>query len=310
MKTTHHYNLDLDQMPEGGTSESKRLDSLEGAHTALTAIVESIPKQFSLGSAFEQLGQDLIKSMQPSLGSSLTAIAEQATLNTKSLTKALEPAIPIDRMREMLSEVKTPSLEIYTEPMELPELPELEIETDDNIPVLRLPENAKWEYVRMRFKSERVLAIAYSGKRFREFDCEELGMAKLNTKELKQNKQMDLLYQIAIALDNKKHPTVDLLITTVYPETEIQKRKQSLWKTKELLTKKLQAMLGIDDDPFLPYDEHMGYQPKFELKLQPAMRNKNPHRSGSKIPDPDSDTELTPQDLISYQPMDELRRNQ
>lgn len=137
--------------------------------------------------------------------------------------------------------------------------------------LIDLPKDAKWEDIEIKFKDSFLAIEIYNKKKYiGAFTKENLGFVKTNTGgEIKKpDKQWEFLKYLStlsvggmVAEKTQKSIAYDFKTKPNVPE-----------KWKEKLSKKLKEIFGISNDPFYPYKEKNGYQPKFKLKPTAELR--------------------------------------
>jgi hypothetical protein len=140
-------------------------------------------------------------------------------------------------------------------------------------PHFNLPSGAMWEKVEIRFDSEDRIKVVYDKKRARKYDAVTLGFVKSGTKDKQPDMQWTLLMTLSFMYVTKTNPTIDQLIQ-VFKKRASHKHytKENIQQIKSKLSKRLQELSGIAEDPFCDYDEDRGYRPKFKLIPQPILR--------------------------------------
>lgn len=146
--------------------------------------------------------------------------------------------------------------------------------------VLRVPADAKWEDISIKFVDGHNVDIKYKGKNYRS-DFKEMGFEDLKSR--RPNKQWELLQKLAenngeIAWDslpagkNSDISKTEQDFGYEFDEDDTQnkgfsiiKAPDKLKKTKQLLAQTLKRFFKLDTDPFFPYEEVKAY--KIRLKL-------------------------------------------
>ena len=147
-------------------------------------------------------------------------------------------------------------------------------------PALKLPANAKWEDITIKFVDGHNVDIKCKNKTSRS-DYKEMGFE--DSKSRRPNKQWELLQRLA---ENNGEISWEKFATgksSCLRKTEqdfgyefdedkpqnkgfsIIKAPDKLKKTKQLLARTLKAFFKIDEDPFFPYDEVKAYKIKIKL---------------------------------------------
>lgn len=242
-------------------------------------LVEGMVKQINESvrmyhSAFANSGIIQIQKEQKRLQESLRGFARISIVPRSGMSISVQSEIKekIDEeiFEEVIERVEEESLKLDVVPPEF------------NSPFVRLPDNAKWEEIKIVFKNRDDVKIYHQGKVILETNCEKLGFAKNNTADRIPNKPWELLQAIATVKDQKiseAKPTVALLKGML----EI-KNNAGLHRVKLRLDKQMKKAFGIEE-PFFSYREYKYYKPKFELVSEPSMRNiRDPWSSGRVLP--------------------------
>lgn len=163
------------------------------------------------------------------------------------------------------------------------------------ISIVPMPVGATWDHIGVNFTDPHTLRISYKGKLVGAYDYALLGFARKNTKDRLPDKQWGFLLQLAILTEMKgAKPTTRHLSKSLVIKTD------ACEKSKQNLSKKLQAAFGISDDPFKKYDSIEGYRTKFTLKPEPLLRGDGEvHRSGGSLLDWKEYEDQSDEDLLS-----------
>ncbi|KJJ85541.1 hypothetical protein OMAG_000586 [Candidatus Omnitrophus magneticus] len=149
-------------------------------------------------------------------------------------------------------------------------------------PVLKLPANAKWEDITIKFIDGHNVDIKLKNKTIRS-DYKEMGFE--DSKSRRPNKQWEMLQRLAenhgeISWEKfASGKSADIRKTdqdfgyefdedSSTPQNKgfsIIKAPDKLKKTKQLLAQTLKAFFHIDEDPFWPYEEVKSYKIKIKL---------------------------------------------
>lgn len=149
-------------------------------------------------------------------------------------------------------------------------------------PVVKLPPEAKWEYLRCYLTDTRTLLVKYNNKHIGYYGYDELGFAKSNTTDKKPNKQWDLLQKIAMLYSYKDGKLSEQTVKELTAMLKI--NNANLYQRKKSLSTTLQQAFGIEDDPFCEYLPTMGYRLKFKILPEPLLRKDGLlHASASKL---------------------------
>lgn len=296
MTSQHAYNLDLDEIAKNGTSVVVMPNTLD--------VFASLAKQFS------SFNEEFSKGIRSSLVANVAEITKNAIAPNKSLLEAFKSAMePTAKLREQMiesfksiSSFNLPAFDVpeldYYETYDAPVI--LDIDADHrrdasdmrmSTALIKLPKNAKWEYMRFVIISDRDAIVYYQGKKLGQFTCEELGMARMSTSDKQPDKRFQFLYHTAIILQNKDTgvwPTTNVLATRDAAKIPTKKQLGVVHSTKRLLSSQLRETFGIDNEPIL-YDPKYGYQPKFSLEfiseIQVGLHDELPDPNTDKMPE-------------------------
>lgn len=153
------------------------------------------------------------------------------------------------------------------------------------LPIIPLPENSRWENVTIAFENSQEVEVRYKDAYISTYDYEKLGFARMNTQDKAPDVKWELLQKLAVIIEYKNRtsvfPTKRKLmgLLDVKSENGIEKRRSDL-------AKQLRRVFGINDNPFLPYNEREGYCPKFNLLPESELRDSGElHTSGVSFDD-------------------------
>jgi len=161
--------------------------------------------------------------------------------------------------------------------------------TISNPTLVQLPAGTRFEDLIITIKNEREIIIDCKGEHIGKFDCEQLGFTRKNTDKFSPDKQWELFSKLVFY--NKSYETADengnkkkheMWATTNDLTSLLKIKEHTLFKTKSKLARKLSVALGIPGDPFLPYDQKLGYRTKFVLK-SPLTERRELYPSGSHL---------------------------
>ncbi len=287
MKPTHPYNLNLDSKDLDDEMSSDPQNLLD----ALQPVLKQL-NSFTASAQFSSVAQELSEKMKRDSQEILSKISEVVVVPMQPIIEAMQKqmhpfdelgkritrfAIPpvLDLPAIKLGEVSVPSTATRpTEPVYMPSFRGAE-------PVIKLPVGAIWEKLKCRFKNAHTLTVLYDGKKVGDYSHEELGFAMLNsTKHHKPDKQWVFITFISIVSVNEK---LGIRPTTPNVSQRMETSKDAVHKIKRSLSKKLQDAFGIDDDPFLSYDKHLGYRLKFVVEPEPDLRDRKLYPSGGSL---------------------------
>ncbi|MDD5463619.1 MAG: hypothetical protein PHP62_00540 [Candidatus Moranbacteria bacterium] len=273
--------FDVDQMQKTLTNSiSMYLDQkavIEKVLKQQAPLVEGMVKQINdsvrmYHSAFANSGIVQMQKEQKRLQESLRSFARIAVAPKSeifiSLQTGIKEKIDEEIFEEVIERVEIESLKLNVVPAEF------------NSAFVKLPEDARWDDVRIVFKNRDDVNIYYKGKVILETNCEKLGFAKNNTSDKAPNKPWELLHSIAVINDQKiSKPTILDLKRMLGI-----KNNDALHKVKLRLDRQLVKSFGIDD-PFFSYKEYGYYKFKFMVSSEPELRNiKDPWASGKGLP--------------------------
>lgn len=136
------------------------------------------------------------------------------------------------------------------------------IETQKRI--VAMPPGATWDdgKTKLKMESDRTLSVFYSGELVRNYDYEELGFARKNTKPALPDRQWEMLEKLSMAdlYGGAFKPTVASLAE------EMRMSPSACQQIKCSLAKKLKAAFGMPGQPFRKYDPTEGYRLKASLE--------------------------------------------
>lgn len=143
-------------------------------------------------------------------------------------------------------------------------------DNNKDFPIISLPQNTQWEDIEIKFKDKFEIEIFVKNS---SLGCKSFESLKFcsGTKNKKPDKQWIFLELVSIsqAAGEKKVVKHDLAMS-------LRVKPNNCEKIKSNLSKRLQEIFGINDEPFYPYKSYGYYKPKFTLKPVPTMRNENP----------------------------------
>ncbi len=137
-----------------------------------------------------------------------------------------------------------------------------------SLPVVKLPLEARWEDVELRFKDGHTIDLFYKHEFKGGYYHADLDFAMGNTKDGRPDKQWQLLSLLSIATQFNK----DFVATAESLAVPLKTTPGLCEKMKSKLDKKLRTAFGIKQSPFYPYNKEVGYRTKFTLVPEPAIR--------------------------------------
>lgn len=139
----------------------------------------------------------------------------------------------------------------------------------ENYAKVNLPEEARWENIKIHFINSQEVEIYYNNKLINKFDCEKLGFSMNNTKDRRPNQQWELLHKLSF-FQIKDDLTRGATMETLMQDMKMT-RKQNFHIVKSQLSKQLRKVL-VDVEPFEDYKGYGYYKPKFTLLPEPEFR--------------------------------------
>jgi len=213
--------------------------------------------------------------------------------------KSLEPIMPTLRFIAELNKIyrdvygtdeTTPDeAEITSNVTVVAKKPKTKKEVLFTAPKVPLPVGATWVNVTIAFKTGHDVSISFKDTLIGSYTYEQLGFGRGNTSWNKPNKLWGLLTVLAVAEEYKSPQTIVFTKQHLMTVCEVAS-ENAVEKQKSDLAKALRLMLGIQEEPFMPYSPELGYRAKFKLRPEPDMRGDGElHVSGKQLIDIYSD---------------------
>lgn len=132
--------------------------------------------------------------------------------------------------------------------------------------LFKLPKGAKWEDIEIKFRNKYDIEILVQKKSYGMFSNNNLGFCKTKTKDKRPDKQWEFLQKLSGCISNQSEAT------TKHFSEALNTSKDNCFKIKQNLSKKLQKIFGISDEPFYNYKDRKFYLPRFALKPEALLR--------------------------------------
>lgn len=135
---------------------------------------------------------------------------------------------------------------------------------------IEIPEGIKWENIEIRFSSPYDVEIFVKGIREFKTDYRKMGFANKRSKDKNPDRQWEFLRKLSIWDDKMTLPEIKNYSGNA---RDGRIRENETMKTqKKLLSKHLQILFGIEDDPFYKYQDQGCYKPRFKVSPEPDLR--------------------------------------
>lgn len=145
-----------------------------------------------------------------------------------------------------------------------------QIQNEEIKPIINLPKNADWEYLKIEFLEQYKVKIYYKKEFIKTFTYQELDFVDKRTENTskKADKQWECLFKFSF-----KEGKLDLNHLVIEGKNEEEKTniREKYRKQIEKLNKKLKIVFGVDAKPIKNIDEIV-YSTKFILKPPPGIR--------------------------------------
>jgi len=147
---------------------------------------------------------------------------------------------------------------------------------------LNFPETVEWKKVLLKIKDGlQDIEIWYDNTHIKTATYIELCFSS-NKKNHKADRKWNFLCILSILQNNDiTQATPDKLIPMLEKYSNRKIKKDNIYQTKKLLSKKLKEIFKTNDNPFT--DNKKYYEPKFKILPEGAMRTKKLWKQGSKL---------------------------
>ncbi len=147
---------------------------------------------------------------------------------------------------------------------------------------LTFPEIVQWEKVTLKMKDGmQEMEIFYDSKHLKTADYTQLGFFT-GEKRRKQDRQWGFLCALSVlSATDIRQATTSTMCKMVAINTETTLSIDNVHQIKRTLVKRLRAFFKTDDNPF--HDRRDYYQPKFTIKSEPALRQKEIWSQGGRL---------------------------
>lgn len=145
---------------------------------------------------------------------------------------------------------------------------------------IQIPNEAKWEDIRLDLKDNRSITVFYKDERVGNFGYEDFSLVRKSTARKVPDRQAEFLEKISFV----SMPGSSFKATIQDVAVEMNIKADTCHQIKKSLAEKLRVAFGIHGDPFLRYDPIEGYRTRFALRPFSLLRGDGEmHASGGKL---------------------------
>ncbi len=152
-------------------------------------------------------------------------------------------------------------------------------------PIFQLSPGTKWEDIEVKFRNPVEIEVFVRDKFLKSADCQDAGFFRSRTQDRSPDKQWSFLRALAAIYTVAAQRKIEKVPATIADLTKGFTSENAVMTIKKKLSRNLQAIFGIGDDPFDDYDQCGYYRTRFKLVAEPELRSDKPFEFGESYDD-------------------------